>query len=1368
MRRDGSAATAGSTQRRGGSFGDFLRGALATRASSSSFDGIGASVGGRGSRRSLGILLVPLVAFAVLAGSVASANAATQRPFKETFGSAAQPSFQWPLAVAVDPGTGDVLVADYQEQAIRRFHSDGTPSPFSALGTNLIDGREANGKPCAEEPASCDQTLQNGIEVEAASAQQIAVDDSGGPTDGNIYVSQRGIFTGTSSIDIFASNGEYLGQLTATETGNFQGAATGVAVDLAGVVYAAVGGEVHEYLPSSNVPINGDYVSSFGPGPERSVTTIALGSGPTAGSLFGAGSELDSGANTRLAYKFDRETGEVEYTFARGSAITSIATDPTTGHVLLKFLSKTDVFEELVEFDASGNSAVTVGRILGSPGHTIGDGFALSPSGEDLYVAGELGAPISVFGSPGVVPTVTADPASNVTGTKATLTGTVDPEGLEVTECFFKYGETASYGNTAPCEELIPTDSTPHPVHLEIAKLEPNGHTYHYRLFAGNANGTEESADQTFETAKTVETQAATGVGTVAAILNGTVRPEGEQYTACFFEFGISTNAGFEKTLPCSPAASGVPADFSPHAVSAAVSGLQRGTTYRFRLVATNSAGTLKGEELTFTTLGPPQITEVRASFADQDSAALEAKIDPSGFGTSYRFEWGPTLAYGNSVPVDFEPFVGSGTEPVRVNAKISNLSAGTTYHYRVVATNSVDVTESPDQLFETLNSCGLPESRCFELVSPRDAGPVAIPGGGRTAAELEFQASSASGSLAYVVEKGLPDATTGAEVLYHGVRGAGGWSSSQLSAPNSVRSETNTENSFSSVTYGLSDDLSCGVVVSGQPLTDDASTELIREAGRGNLYRHNPDGSYTAISKLPPENPGAGGEGAINNDYSLVAMSDDCGKVVFISQYRYPGIPGIAAANGNRIYEWDEGSLRSLGYVPGPSGETLVAPTTGFDGRVASINTVNLVSADGSRVFFTAPRQVSSNPEEIGKIALFVREEGTSTRDLSLSETSTPSGDATYQYASEDGSRVFFTANAGLTEESSSDGTDLYEYNLGTDTLTDLSVDHDPGGARVGGFIGGSVDGSHLYFFAQGQLVPGKGKTLAQNQSDDTYSIYGVKDGIVSYVATIGKVDLGRIGSEQQADRLSRVSPDGRYLLFVSRANVTGYESGGVNEAYLYDAEASSSESTVCVSCRQDGKISVSPSNDLYSVLSSGSTANPLYSPRSLVVRDGRPLVLFTSMDRLAIGATEGEENVYLWSHGQVFHIGTPLARIPRPRDASPDGTDLYFVTSESLSWEDSDGRDSVYDARIGGGFPEPPPPPAPCDPISEGSCQGPQSQAAPGPVPSSNSFRGPGNAKAKSHKHRKKKKKHGKKHKKKQQGKHKKRANADRRAGK
>jgi hypothetical protein len=1346
VRRHAKAPSAATTESQAGGLGRFVRGALATRASSSRVDGSGAP----SSRLTIVAAATTLLVLSLL--FAATAGAAQVRPFEEDFGSVAQPSFQAASTMAVDQSTGDLLVGDASALTIRRFKPDGTPDPFSALGTNVIDGKEGSGgKPCAEEPESCDKTPQNGLTLGKPSEAQIVVDNSGGPTDGNIYVTHK------LSIDIFGSDGSYLGQLTTGDSETF-GEACGVAVGPDGTVYVGDYGhhEIYKYVPSGAIPVNSDNTASF-PFP-GSPCTLAAGAGPSAGSIFPA-------AYGGAIYKMNASTGEVEYKVSSASTVTETV-DPTTGHLFV-----VESGGGVVEYDVSGAEEAVVASKLASTESFRG---IATDSSDRVYVS--LVTLVKVFGPPVPLPSTTATAATGVTGVEATLNGSINPEGVAVEECFFEWGVTTAYGNVSPCEGAIPTDSADHPVKAEISGLSPDGTIYHFRLVAKNENGTERSADRTFATAATVVTEPATGVTTDGAMLHGTLRPEGEQYLDCIFEYGLTTTAGYEDSIPCEPAAGSIPNDFGAHPVSAEVTGLDGDATYKFRLVGTKASGTVSGAKLTFNTQGPPRIVLVRGRDADQSSATLEAQINPNGFGTSYVFEWGPTTSYGNSAPAGFES-IGSGTSPVTVSAQISGLSAASTYHYRVVAKSAAGTTESADQTVETLNSCGLPEQRCFELVSPRDAGPVALPAEPAGNIEMHYQASPEPGKFAYVVETGFPDATKGAEVVYRSTRGDDQWHNKQVSPPILARNEGNSGSSASSELQLLSDDLSCGFATSNQPLTSDPGTRLAVEAGGANLYRENPDGSFTAVTSFPPENPEIG-EG-VPFMFNVLGVSQDCGKTIFTSGYRYPG---VEVAAGFPLYEWDEGTLRGVGWVPGPSGEVAVEATAG-----AGNNFLNVVSADGSRVFFSASRQTSSNPEEINRTGVFVREDGTTTRDLSLSQTSVPDEGATYQYASKDGSRVFFTANAGLTAESSSEGTDLYEYDLDTDTLTDLTPSDEEGGAAVFGMIGGSDDGSRVYFIARGQLDPGKGKTFAENQSDKTYSVYGAAGGDVQYAGTIREsypriTNQGYLTDEDQVSQqttrdtnfqTSSVSPDGRFMAFESSADFTGYDSGnGVREAYLFDMD---SGTTVCVSCRQDGEPSASPgANRRFTY----ETAVPT---RMLTVRNGKPQVFFGSFDSLAPGAAEGRSNLYEWSHGQVFRIATEpqglqpeesesaLQENVKERGASADGTDVYFNTPQTLNWEDGDERMSIYSARIGGGYPQPPAPPAPCSATTEGSCQGSTNLAPAIPAPASSTFSGPGNQKPKKKHH--KKKHHKRHHKKKKHRKHHKKqhhANANRRAGK
>jgi len=91
-------------------------------------------------------------------------------------------------------------------------------------------------------------------------------------------------------------------------------------------------------------------------------------------------------------------------------------------------------------------------------------------------------------------------------------------------------------------------------------------------------------------------TEAATGVGTEAATLNGAVNPQGLS-TTYHFEYGTTGSYGSS-----TPESGSIGAGTSNVTVNAAISGLSPGTTYHFRVVATNLEGTSYGQDKTFKT----------------------------------------------------------------------------------------------------------------------------------------------------------------------------------------------------------------------------------------------------------------------------------------------------------------------------------------------------------------------------------------------------------------------------------------------------------------------------------------------------------------------------------------------------------------------------------------------------------------------------------------------------------------------------------------------------------------------------------------------------------------------------------------------
>jgi hypothetical protein len=1291
---------------------------------SNSADGIGPAAAGISS-------LIVLVAVLLMLSATAASAATTHNPepFSPITGAGSGLTIGEGSGVAIDEATGNVFVND----------------GGAGHGRVAILGREGGAPVGLAAPYEIPGIPFGGNSY----SYGIAFDNSATSSQGTLYVndpSTRGIrkYRRNPATERY----EEVGELTVPNPG----ISVDLNVDGSGDLWAGTDQRVYELSPAGTI------LHEYGlvlPGANETLQGVVT---DDAGDLFVV--------TTVGVYKYAADgAGEIDPTkpITLDSGFSGIASgigyDPALNRVFAG-LSK-----EVGEYDAaSGERIDRFGEEVIGSAH----GVTVDSANARIYVSERESSTgghhdVDVFGPGVTVPTVTIGAATGITGTKASLSGSVNPEGLEVTECFFEWGEDLNgkphYEHESACEPpagSLGEGSAAVTVTAAISGLTANGVTYHYRLVTFNGNGRERTGDRTFETGTTVATEPATGVGPSTATLNGVVRPEGVQYTNCVFEYGLVTSFGFEHTTACNPSAESIGPDFTAHDVSLALTGLKSNSRYKFRVTATNVNGALSGETLAFTTSGPPQIGEVQSSDASQSAVTLQARINPSGFGTSYRFEWGPTSAYGNVAPVEFEPFIGSGTEPVLAKVRIAGLSAGTEYHYRVVAGSSQGLVESPDHIAETLNSCGLVEARCFELVSRREAGPVAIPGEANAHIEMHYQASTSPGGFAYPVETGYPEATKGAEVLYRAVRGPDEWESTQLSAPISALNERNDIASVNSAIEWLSDDLSCGFIESTMPLTPDPSMKLVREEGGSNLYRINPDNSYTPITVLPPKNA-EGTSGLFN--YGVAWGSQNCDVTVFSTAYAYPGVPGAPThAGAQYLYEWRDGTLRNAGIVPGPGGEEVVVPAVAGYNATTEVDTQNAVSEDGSRIFISAERQTSPDPAEIGRQAVFVREDGRETRDVSLSETAVPDEGAQYQWATADGSKVFFTANAGLTQESNSEGTDLYEYNLETEKLTDRSITQASGGAQVKGFLGASADGSQVYFASRNQLVAGQGNSRTENVSADSYSIYDERGTEISFVGTFNERDDKSILIAQQGSWDSQVSPDGRYLLFESSARNTGYENQGVNEVYLYDAD---SEETTCVSCRQDGQ----PSPDErygdpgYSLLARGESVwNPLHPPQFLTERNGEAQVFFNSPDALAPGAVAGENNIYEWAHDQIFRLASApkgsRGEVLYPGitvafgGASQTGSDVYLITPETLTWEDGDQRLSAYDARIGGGYPEPPPPPPVCGATSEGqnSCLGPPQGAAGTPGAATTGDAGAQNFEPRS----KKQKKHGRKGKK------------------
>ncbi len=241
-------------------------------------------------------------------------------------------------------------------------------------------------------------------------------------------------------------------------------------------------------------------------------------------------------------------------------------------------------------------------------------------------------------------PGATTTAASGVTYNSAYLEGDVDPHGCETTYWF----EWRKKGETEWKEGIHLHAAGNEPV-LEwrsgLEQLTP----YEFRLSANDVEGTTPGKIETFTTpAKpqekpTVNTEAATGITSAGATLNGSVNPNGAA-TTYKFEYGTKKEV-FTMSTPTVSAGS----EKTSKKVHAEV-GLEPGTVYYFRISATNSGGTSPGNEQNFTTSsGLWKIQKSPNPEGASDTDLYDISCEPS---TSLCTSVGTSTASGVDSPV--------------------------------------------------------------------------------------------------------------------------------------------------------------------------------------------------------------------------------------------------------------------------------------------------------------------------------------------------------------------------------------------------------------------------------------------------------------------------------------------------------------------------------------------------------------------------------------------------------------------------------------------------------------------------------------------------------------------------------------------
>jgi hypothetical protein len=660
-----------------------------------------------------------------------------------------------------------------------------------------------------------------------------------------------------------------------------------------------------------------------------------------------------------------------------------------------------------------------------------------------------------------------------------------------------------------------------------------------------------------------------------------------------------------------------------------------------------------------------------------------------------------------------------------------------------------------------------LPDCRAYEMVSPLGSSPIygafgrvnnnrVLENKGR--AQGTFP--SLSGDRFGYISTFTPASSTTPGLYFLSTRGQAGWSTENLVPSQS----TESGDVCLPLIAGYSADLSKAILADGlgQNSTFNCGADdppLVAGEPRGfqNVFvRDNEAVSYQLVNVTPL--------GVTPSDAWFQAGSTDLSRVVFGDQAQLtqdaPSLSQLEKEQAlSNYYIFSGGVVRYLAILPDGTpvrGQVVNAaplPGSGFGLDSPSVYT-HAVSANGEHVFWeTAEPRQNQFPRPL---ALFLRENAAMeqsaiaggectepakacTVQVDASQAGGPGGGGAFQWASADGSEVFFTddASAGLTADTvPGSGQNLYRYEVETGQLTDLTPVAEAG---VLGVSGAAEGASYLYFVAESKLTGEQENSEGAKAQAGQPNLYLSHAGTLTFIAAL---DRSTDSSDwAPGHTTARVSPDGTFIGFDSTSRLTGYdntpsepeqcvENGGgglpspapCQEIFLYGA---TDDQLSCASCDPGGAPPTGPAG--ISEPEESSSLNGGYpSQLQRNVADGGR-VFFDTSTPLLPRDTNGVSDVYEYANGQQHLISTGTsADASYFYDATPSGNDIFLITAQQLVRRDTDSGVSLYDARVGGGFPEPPPPVA-CE--TEEACHTARPELPPTSTPGTAHFEGPGN---------------------------------------
>jgi hypothetical protein len=666
---------------------------------------------------------------------------------------------------------------------------------------------------------------------------------------------------------------------------------------------------------------------------------------------------------------------------------------------------------------------------------------------------------------------------------------------------------------------------------------------------------------------------------------------------------------------------------------------------------------------------GPAEVEDVSVIGISETGAELNATVNPNGAPTEYVFEYVTEQMFAEEGFANAQ-VAGTGTIPagssgVKVLAAASGLAPGTSYRFRIVAENEVPPEDEMEASFTTYadapigRGCGnellrtsfsafLPDCRAYELVTPADTKgrpPKGVGFGGDRFMTVE--ASPSGNTVAFVTEGGsLP-----------GTEGTGGFNGDLYRTSRSP-------------------------------------------SGWGLVTRMGPTGTET-------NNPSPGSTSPDQEHAFFWASGEGSAVVNGITHWvRYPDGRAELVGRG------------SLGTDPAAEGKLITEGGTHIIFETASVGS-------------TVTQHLEPEAAPAGTMALYDRTSDEVTHVVSLLPGDVPAKaneQALYRDASAEGAGIAFSIGNRLYLRLNNEVT----YEIGEDvTLADVSE----GGERVSYLEGGDLfafdtdskevirftevgnativniasNGSRAYFVST-SAIGGEnpnGATPVPGQQN----LYLSEEGEISFVGTVTATDvsagaeLGGLGhwvdaqSGRAAEDPSRTTPDGSVLLFQSQANLDGYDSGGFQQVYRFDSVENRLD---CLSCPPTRTPATGGARlETYAL---SQTTRPPFTSYGFVpnLRSDGARAFFESDEALVSTDTNGVQDVYEWEEqgvGNCARAGGCIYLISSGHSSSDNylygisrsGDDVFFITEDILVSGDNNTA-SIYDARVGGGFPEEP----------------------------------------------------------------------------